>query len=51
MNKPKVGIILGSTSDAPHAKKIGETLNSLEIPFKYAWAPILFLALTSLEST
>ena len=34
MNKPKVGIILGSTSDAPHAKKIGETLNSLEIPFE-----------------
>jgi 5-(carboxyamino)imidazole ribonucleotide mutase len=34
MNKPKVGIILGSASDAPHAKKIGETLNSLKIPFE-----------------
>ncbi len=34
MNSVKVGIILGSASDAPHAKKIGETLRELEIPFE-----------------
>ncbi len=34
MNCAKVGIILGSASDAPHAKKIGETLRELEVPFE-----------------
>ena len=29
MNQPKIGIILGSASDAPHAKKIGATLREL----------------------
>ena len=34
MNNPKIGIILGSASDASHAKKIGDTLTDLAIPFE-----------------
>ncbi len=34
MSTAKVGIILGSASDAPSAHKIGETLGELEIPFE-----------------
>ncbi|MBP5212144.1 MAG: 5-(carboxyamino)imidazole ribonucleotide mutase [Pyramidobacter sp.] len=30
----KVGIILGSASDLPHARKIGDTLNELNVPFE-----------------
>ncbi len=34
MDTPKIGIVLGSASDLPYARKIGETLNELEIPFE-----------------
>ena len=34
MSNPKIGIILGSASDAPHAQKIGATLRELGIPFE-----------------
>ncbi len=34
MNEAKIGVILGSASDAPHAKKIGDTLRELGISFE-----------------
>ncbi|MBQ8090058.1 MAG: AIR carboxylase family protein, partial [Pyramidobacter sp.] len=34
MNNAKVGIILGSASDLPHARKIGDTLNELGVAFE-----------------
>ena len=34
MDQAKVGIILGSASDLPHARKIGDTLNELGVSFE-----------------
>lgn len=34
MNNAKVGIILGSASDLPHARKIGDTLKELGVAFE-----------------
>ena len=34
MDKAKIGIILGSASDLPHARKIGDVLNELDVAFE-----------------
>ena len=34
MDTAKIGIILGSASDLPHARKIGDTLNELGVAFE-----------------
>lgn len=34
MNTAKVGVILGSASDLPHARTIGKTLDELNVPYE-----------------